>query len=188
MRTWLSVLTILALIATVSVALADEEQKEAKASEKRQEIDTVAKEALDTLLATSPNARKLYEKAHGYAVFDNLKIQFLVSGGGGAGVAVDKETDARTYMKMGTGGIGLGLGGQKYQVVFLFESKKTFDNFVDNGWKAETSAQAAAGKAGAGGASNFTDGMAVYQMSDKGLMASVDITGTKYWKNKKLND
>lgn len=186
MKTWLTVLTILALIATASMALAGD--KEAKAAEKRQEIDAVAQESLDALLAASKNARTLYEKAYGYAVFDNLKIQFLVSGGGGAGVAVDKQTGTRTYMKMGTGGIGLGLGGQKYQVVFLFENKKTFDNFVEKGWKAETSAQAAAGTAGAGGASNFSDGMAVYQMSDKGLMASVDVTGTKYWKSKKLNE
>jgi lipid-binding SYLF domain-containing protein len=186
MRTWLSVLTILALIATASVALA--EDKEDKAAQKKQEIDAVAKEALNELFEASSNARTLHEKAYGYAVFDNLKIQFLVSGGGGAGVAVDKQAGSRTYMKMGTGGIGLGLGGQKYQVVFLFEDKKIFDNFVEKGWKAETSAQAAAGTAGAGGAANFSDGMAVYQMSDKGLMASVDITGTKYWKNKKLNN
>jgi lipid-binding SYLF domain-containing protein len=186
MRTTLVVLTILALVATASVAVAKD--KEAKAAEKRQEIDAVAKESLDRLLKTSSNASKLYEQAYGYAVFDNLKIQFLVSGGGGAGVAVDKQAGTRTYMKMGTGGIGLGLGGQKYQVVFLFENKKSFDNFVEKGWKAETSGQAAAGTAGAGAASNFSDGMAIYQMSDKGLMASVDITGTKYWKSKKLNN
>jgi hypothetical protein len=127
MRTWLSVLTILALIATASVALA--EDKEDKAAQKKQEIDAVAKEALNELFEASSNARTLHEKAYGYAVFDNLKIQFLVSGGGGAGVAVDKQAGSRTYMKMGTGGIGLGLGGQKYQVVFLFEDKKIFDNF-----------------------------------------------------------
>jgi lipid-binding SYLF domain-containing protein len=36
-------------------------------------------------------------------------------------------------MKMGTGGVGLGLGGQNYQVVFLFQDEKTFANFVENG-------------------------------------------------------
>jgi hypothetical protein len=29
--------------------------------------------------------------------------------------------------------------------------------------------------------------MAIYQITDKGLMALADIAGTKYWKNKKLN-
>ena len=33
----------------------------------------------------------------------------------------------------------------------------------------------------------FVNGIAIYQLSDAGLMASADIAGTKYWKNKKLN-
>jgi lipid-binding SYLF domain-containing protein len=185
MKQWLGMLTVVALIAAAPVAPAGDEPGEA--DQKRQEIDGVAKEALAELFESSSRARKLYEEAIGHAVFDNLKIQFLVSGGGGAGVAVDKQSGSRTYMKMGTGGIGLGLGGQKYQVIFLFEDKQTFDNFVNKGWKAETSGQATAGTAGAGVASTFSDGMAVYQITDKGLMASVDIAGTKYWKNKKLN-
>jgi lipid-binding SYLF domain-containing protein len=186
MKKWLGMLTVLTLVAAAPVAPAGDEP--GKADQKRQEIDAVAQEALETLFESSSQARKLYEEAFGHAVFDNLKIQFLVSGGGGAGVAIDKQDGGRTYMKMGTGGVGLGLGGQKYQVIFLFEDQKTFDKFVEKGWKAETSGQATAGTAGAGVASTFANGLAVYQITDKGLMASVDIAGTKYWKNKKLND
>ena len=91
-------------------------------------------------------------------------------------------------MKMGTVGVGLGLGAQKYQVIFLFQDEKTFRNFVDKGWQADASAQAAAGTAGVGGQSGFVNGIATYQLTDKGLMASADIAGTKYWKSKKLND
>jgi hypothetical protein len=29
--------------------------------------------------------------------------------------------------------------------------------------------------------------MAIYQITEKGLMAHADIAGTKYWKNDKLN-
>jgi hypothetical protein len=31
------------------------------------------------------------------------------------------------------------------------------------------------------------NGVAYYQLTDKGLMASADISGTKYWKNDDLN-
>ncbi len=31
------------------------------------------------------------------------------------------------------------------------------------------------------------NGLAVYQITDKGLMLQADISGTKNWKNKKLN-
>jgi len=168
-----------------TVALAGDDDK--KQAEKRGEIDAMAASALDELFAKSEGAKELYGKAAGYAVFDNLKIAIGISGGGGAGVAVAKD-GKRTYMKMGTGGIGLGFGGQKYQVVFLFETEKALVSFVEKGWQADTSAQAAAGDAGANVGASFKDGVALYQMTDKGLMASADITGTKYWKNDDLNE
>ena len=89
-------------------------------------------------------------------------------------------------MKMGTAGIGFGIGGQKYQVVFLFQDSKTFTKFVEKGWKADASARRLP-EPGAEATSGFVNGIAVYQITDKGLMTSADIAGTKYWKNKKLN-
>ena len=163
------------------------EWKILKQDAKRAKIDETADEALAELLGESEKAKELYDKAEGWAVFDNLKIAFLVSGGGGNGVAVSSAGE-RTYMKMGTGGVGLGIGGQKYQVVFLFQDTTTFQNFVDNGWQADASAQAAAGTAGVGATTDFVNGIAVFQMTEKGLMASVDVSGTRYWKNKKLNE
>ena len=154
---------------------------------KRAKVDETAKESLDEVFKGSENAEQLYGNSYGWAAFDNLKIAWGFSGGGGNGVAVNKKTGGRTYMKMGTVGVGFGLGAQKYQVVFLFQDKKTFDSFVEKGWQADATAQATAGTAGVGGQTGFVNGIAIYQITDKGLMASADIAGTKYWKNKKLN-
>ena len=186
----LTAFALVAAILTVSPLLAQEKKssKELKLEAKRAEIDEVANEALETLFEKNPKAKDLFNNAYGWAVFDNLKIAFGISGGGGNGVAVEKATGKRTYMKMGTGGIGFGLGGQKYQVIFLFQDRQTFENFVNKGWVAEASAKAAAGTSGANAKTTFTNGMAVYQLTDKGLMANADIAGTKYWKNDKLND
>ena len=165
----------------------DEDWKSLKAESKRLKINEMADAALDQVMNSNWKAEELFESSYGWAAFDNLKIAFILSGGGGNGVAIKKENGERTYMKMGTGGIGLGIGGQKYQVIFLFQDEKTFFNFVEKGWKADASAQAAAGKDGANATTGFVNGIAVWQITDKGLMASVDIAGTKYWKNKKLN-
>ncbi len=191
-RGWLSVLVCVSLVLFAGSALAAEKEdkkaeKQEKKAEKRAEIDAMAAKALSTVLAKSTNAKALYDKAYGYAVFDNLKIAIAVSGGGGSGVAVPKS-GKRIYMKMGTAGVGLGLGGQKYQVVFLFQTEQAFTSFVDKGWQADTSAQAAAGDKGANVGATFKNGVAYYQLTDKGLMASADITGTKYWKNEDLNE
>ena len=163
------------------------EWKSLKREAKRAKIDEMARGTLDELFSQSIKAESLYEKAYGWAVFDNYKLAFGFSGGGGNGVAVDGETGERTYMKMGTVGVGLGLGGQKYQVVFLFQDKGTFVNFVERGWQADAGATAAAGTEGVNPSTGFINGLALFKMTDAGLMAAADIAGTKYWKNKKLN-
>ena len=181
-------LSIVACLAVSPMVLGAEESWEnLNKDAKRAKINVAALGALDGVLAKNENAGGLHAKAYGWAAFDNLKIAFGWSGGGGNGVAVNKASGARTYMKMGTVGVGFGLGAQKSQVVFLFQDEKTFRTFVDKGWQADATAQAAAGTAGVGGQTGFVNGVAIYQITDKGLIASADIAGTKYWKNKKLN-
>jgi len=170
------------------VSVAKKSSKELKAEAKRAEIDETAEAALETVLESSKKAKGLFEKSYGWAVFDNFKLALGISGGGGSGVAVEKDSGKRTYMKMGTVGVGFGLGGQKYQVIFFFQDKETFDSFVEKGWKAEAGAEAVAGDDGANAKTAFTNGMAVFQLTEKGLMARADISGTKYWKNDKLNE
>ncbi|HSL17436.1 MAG TPA: YSC84-related protein [Methylomirabilota bacterium] len=178
------------LLLPTTPAIADDQVSDWKALKreaKRAKIDEMADQALKEVLDGSLKANTLFESAYGWAAFDNLKIAFGFSGGGGNGVAVIKETGDRTYMKMGTAGVGLGLGGQKYQVVFFFQDVSTFTAFVEKGWTADATAQAAAGTEGANAATGFVNGVAVWQITEKGLMASADISGTKYWKNKDLN-
>ena len=171
------------LLVVSSAAFADKE----KDAEKRAEIDAMADATMKELFESSESTKELNEKSVGYAVFSNVKVQLGISGGGGQGVAVPKAGE-RVYMKMGTAGIGFGIGAQKYQVIFLFETKEAMTSFVEKGWQADTSAQAAAGDAAAGVAASFKDGIAYYQITEKGLIASADITGTKYWKNDDLNE
>ncbi len=163
------------------------EWKSMKQGAKAAKIDETADETLQQLFSERAKAKDLFNRSYGWAVFDNLKLAFGVSGGGGNGVAVERKTGKRTYMKMGTGGVGVGLGVNKYQVVFLMEDRQTFDNFVNKGWQADAGATAAAGTAAAEAKADFVNGLAIYQLTEKGLMLNADIAGTKYWKNKKLN-
>jgi len=160
---------------------------ETKSAEKRAKIQQNTKEALAGLFKESPKAKELYGKAYGYAVFSNTKVSLGLTGGGGSGEAVVKGTGAKTYMRMGTAGLNLGLGAQKYKVVFLFEDSISFKSFVDKGWQAEGGANAVAGTAGANADPSFRQGMAVFTLTDGGLMLQADISGTKYWKSDDLN-
>lgn len=188
MRRFAALLAAAMLIGGAVPALAKEEsRKTQKAQEKRGKIDRTARETLDHLFRDSTSAKQLFDQAYGYAVFDNTKVSFGLTGGGGSGVAIEKGSGKRTYMRMGSGGVGLGLGAQVYQVVFLFQNRETMNKFVETGWQAEGSANAVAGKAGANAEATFTNGIALYQITGAGLMLQADIAGTKYWKADKLN-
>jgi lipid-binding SYLF domain-containing protein len=182
-------LTAIALLMPASTIFAEEEGdwKDMKQESKRMKLDEMGEEALQALFAENSKAKELYDGSYGWAVFDNLKLAFGFSGGGGNGVAKAKESGQKTYMKMGTAGVGFGLGANKYQVIFLFQDSQTFDNFVNKGWQADAGATASAGDNAAEVKTGFVNGIAIYQMTEKGLMANADIAGTKYWKNDKLN-
>jgi lipid-binding SYLF domain-containing protein len=183
-KTWITISLIFAVFMAMG---ASAEEKKDKAAERKENIDAMAKETLEDLFKKHSQAETFYKKAYGYAVFDNIKLSLVISGGGGVGEAVEKKSGKRTYMKMGTAGLNIGLGGQKYQIVFFFETKERFDKFVEKGWEADASANAVAATAGANAEATFRDGMAFYQITQAGLMLQADIAGTKYWKSKKLN-
>jgi lipid-binding SYLF domain-containing protein len=155
---------------------------------KRLRRDEIADTSLQNLFGTSIKSETLFEKAYGWAAFRSTQLAFGLTGGGGNGVAIDKQTGERFYMKMATGGIGFGIGGQTYDLIFFFQDKGSFYNFVENGWQANAGARASAGTQGANAQTTFTNGVAVYQVTKTGLMANVDLSGTKFWKNKKLNN
>jgi lipid-binding SYLF domain-containing protein len=173
-----------ALWLTMGISVA---QDDTEASARRQEIDTRAQETLDKLFAARDSAQGLYDRAAGYAVFSATKAGFFVTGGGGTGVAVHKDSSKRVYMRMGTGGIGLGIGAQRYDLVILFETDAHLSRFIQGGWDASTTAQAAAGKEGITFTSSFVDGVAFFQLTDRGLMAQADVSGTRFWSIEELN-
>ena len=154
----------------------------------RKKIDKNSKEALERLFEESPEAKGLFNQAYGYATFAGTEAALLISSGGGRGVAIAKPSGERTYMRVVSAGAGMGVGFQATQTVFLFEDKDTFTNFVETGWDADASASAAAAQEGINAKSSFTDGMMVYQMTKKGLIAQASVKGTKYWKDDDLNE
>lgn len=165
---------------------ASAQEVDAKTARTRANID---KDATDTLeeFRELPGAQALFDKAAGYAVFRVTKGGLGASGAGGNGIAVDKATGKRTYMRMGSAGVGLTVGVSRYNIVILFETQEKFDAFVRGGWDSSATAQAAAGTSGAQVSSTFFDGVAYFQLGRRGLMASADVSGTRFWVADELN-
>lgn len=163
---------------------ADKEELQAR----QMEIDTKAQATVDALLESNDEAKRLFGEAAGYAVFTVTKAGgFLVTGAGGTGVVINKGSGARVYMRMGSGGIGIGLGVQKYDLVIMFEDTAHLERFMDGGWDSSATAHAVAGQEGINLTSSFLDGVALFQITDKGLMAIADVSGTRFWVAETLN-
>jgi lipid-binding SYLF domain-containing protein len=155
-------------------------------AERRQEILDMSKGTIDALRKDDA-AKDLIDDAYGHAVFDTTKGGFLVTGAGGTGVAMRKNGSDPVYMHMGAGGVGIGAGIENYKLVVLFENEDVYKRFIDGQWAAGASAQAAAGDDGAAVVGRFHNGVAVYHLTDQGLIAQADVTGVRFWPSDRLN-
>jgi lipid-binding SYLF domain-containing protein len=158
----------------------------------RADANKAAERALAGLYEAQPSARKAVEAAVGYAAFSNFGMKILVAGGGsGKGIAVNNKTKAVTYMKMAEVQAGLGFGVKKFDVIWVFETEKALNDFINSGWEfgGQATAAAKAGDKGGAyqGALSVSPGVWLYQITDKGLALELTAKGTKYYKNKDLN-
>ncbi len=195
-RRFLALASLVVGLAMVSPAGAISFKKEKSPDEQRAEIKEMRKETLAQLYAEEPAAQAQIEESAGYAVFSNLGVNvLLLSTGRGGGVVRDNAAGKDIYMNMFSAGAGLGMGVKTFRAVFIFHTREALDAFVEKGWDFSGQADAAATtdadteqEVGAlDMAATLTQGVSVYQLTDKGLALQATLQGTKYWKNDELN-
>jgi len=163
--------------------------------EKRAKVRKDRDEILAKLYTERPEAKDKIKKATGYGTFNNKNMNlFLLSTGHGYGVVVENKTGQETFMAMGSLGGGVGLGAKDLSVVFIFKNADVMKQFVESGWQfgGEASATAQAGDKGGGaakegGIDTGANVFEIYQLTDTGVALQATVSGTKYWKDKKLN-
>jgi lipid-binding SYLF domain-containing protein len=164
-----------------------------KKEEKRRAILSMKDKTLAQLYKTNPDAKAEVESAVGYAVFDATGINvILLVGVKGKGIAVENRSNKLTYMNMVRAGSGPGIGYKDYRMVFVFKNKSVFDRFTTVGMDAGASADATMKLGGQGKeaayAKSFNPDVKVYQITDKGLLLQANWGGTKFLKDKDLNE
>ena len=181
-------IAVAAGLGSADVALGKEPTK----AEQQAAIRKEAQATLAKLYKIQPGAKVAIQKSAGYAAFDNFGMNLLLlSTARGKGIAVDNRSKKETFMKMLSAGVGVGLGAKDFRAVFVFETKEALDNFINSGWEFGGQASAAAKTATKGGAmsgaASVSDGVWMYQLTEKGLAAEITATGTKYYKDDDLN-
>jgi lipid-binding SYLF domain-containing protein len=83
------------------------------------------------------------------------------------------------------------MGIKKFSVIFVFDNDKVLNSFINSGWELGGQANASAKTSTKGGdlsgAASVSEGIWMYQMTDKGLSAEITAKGTKYYKDSDLN-
>jgi lipid-binding SYLF domain-containing protein len=158
----------------------------------REKTRQMAAATLKDLYKLQPTSRELVQKSPGYAVFNNMGTNLLLlSTARGAGVATNSKTKQDTFMKMISAGAGLGVGVKGYRVVFVFETERALNKFLNSGWSGSGQADAAAKTSKSGGAYSgaamVEPDVWVYQITKKGVALQLTLQGTKYYKNDDLN-
>jgi len=158
----------------------------------REEVNAAAQAALSALYALQPSARRAIEGAAGYAAFSTIGMKLLIAGGtSGKGIAVDRRTGARTYMRMTQVQGGLGFGVSKNQVIFVFTTQNALANFINQGWEFGAQANLSAVAQGEGGmftgAASLAPNVYVYQITETGLNAELTVAGTRFYADQDLN-
>ena len=190
MKFWKKVgLLVLAMMLCVGSVLAADSNKIAR---EKLEIRNKVATTLENLYELKPRAKRVIAECPGYAVFVNSGYRAIVWGGGhGRGLARNNRTGEEVFMKMGEYSVGLGLGAKEYAMVFVFGTTDAYNKFVNSGWKFGAEGELTAKDRESGGAYEGAVCVGreiwVYQMATRGLMASVDLKGTEYYRNKKLS-
>jgi lipid-binding SYLF domain-containing protein len=173
------------LLGTVAHAEADKSAKQSEIKEK-------AMQALQDFYKADPKLKEAVAKAPGYAVFTTYGLSFGFGGAGGKGVAHDAKAGTVTYMSIAQASAGLQAGVSDTRYLFIFDSPKSFADFVDKGWDASAGAAAGAGAGGdntanvKAGAGNIQGGR-MYALTKAGLQGGAAVSGLKAWKDKDLN-
>lgn len=158
---------------------------------KCQAVLAIKNNALTELYRIKPDVRQQITSASGYAVFSNVNLMILLASiGGGHGVVTNNQTGQQTYMKMGELGVGMGAGLKDFRAIIIFHNSASLNRFIDTGWIAGLSSDAAikaSDKGGAVSGSLAADSVTIYQLTESGLSMQMTLTGTKYWKNDELN-
>lgn len=144
------------------------------------ELETEAKEALQTIIEKTPKLASFQSESYGYAVFPKItKAAIAVGGAAGNGIVYkDQKAAGKTHLKQAT--VGIQFGGQQYVEVIFFENEEIFEKFINGKIKFDAQVSAVALKAGASLDAAYQDGVAVFTTTKGGLMYEASVGGQHF--------
>lgn len=153
-------------------------------AENRAEEQAIADAEVAAALAafknSDPSMQVFFDKAYGYAIFPDVKKGGIGIGGAfGEGEVYEQgKLIGRSTMKQVT--VGFQLGGQAFREIIFFKDKAALDHFTSGNFEFGAQISAVAATSGASAASDYSDGVAVFTLTKKGLMYEATVGGQRF--------
>ena len=127
-----------------------------------------------------PALKKWFESAYAYAVLPKVgKGGIGIGGAYGKGLVIRGDvTVGETSLSQVT--LGFQLGGQVYSEYIMFRDKTAFDHFTRGNFEMGAQVSAVAINLGASADANYDKGVAVFTITEGGLMYEASIGGQKF--------
>jgi len=158
----------------------------------RAKLDEMSEQVLERMYEKYPSSEKAVENAYGYCTISASGVKWGFFGDDhGRGVAVNKQTDERIYMKMKEVSLGVNFGAKEYDLLFVIINEEAWNRFISGNIKfgTEVSAQASDGVNGDtfANAKIIANGVWVYQLDKKGLAVELSFKGARISPYRTLN-
>jgi lipid-binding SYLF domain-containing protein len=151
------------------------ERPEGKAALSAQVVEAIA-----VFKTKDPSIERFFTDSYGYAVLPKIgKGAFILGGAYGQG-EVYRNGALIGYCSVSQATIGASIGGESFREIIFFRTHADMEQFLTGEYTFSAQATAVAMDAGAAAKADYRDGVAVFMMTDQGLMVDASIGGQKF--------
>ncbi|MFK7772499.1 MAG: YSC84-related protein [Saprospiraceae bacterium] len=138
-----------------------------------------AEETIESFKAKDSKFETFFEESYAYVVFPKIgKGASFIGGAHGKGIVFEQD-EVIGKAKLTQITFGAQFGGQVYSQVIFFETKDDLERFKNGNIELAAQASAVAFKEGATGSLAYSNGVAIFSKSEKGLMYEASVGGQK---------
>ena len=149
-------------------------------SQSKNVLKAEVQEAISIFKAKDPSIERFFNQSYGYAVLPKIfKGGFFIGGAHGRG-EVHEHGKMVGFCNMTQGTLGFSFGGEFFREIIFFRDKPDLDKFKAEEFVFTAQASALAISAGVAAKADYKDGMAVFIMTDAGLMIDASIGGQQF--------
>jgi lipid-binding SYLF domain-containing protein len=144
-------------------------------------LSAESQEAIAVMKAKDPSIQRFFDKSYGYAVLPKVfKGAFIVGGAHGGGEVYEQGTMVG-YCNMSQASLGFSLGGEFFREIVFFRDKEDLEEFrIEAEYTFSAQVTGVALSTGAAAKADYKAGMAVFIMTDTGLMVDASLGGQKF--------